>query len=528
MTKLTPKNLARGTVLTHTQVYDNLETVNDTIHGLRAGASAYLDNDNKKFTKGRFVLAWNMGTVVGKVRNYFNTPLLQEWFLESHEPTVNTPVIRLASLCLSWDRGGQQGARVVKGTGTAPSLLQNYRYKLGETPDETAYVRIYQAGAVDERVVAEVQISKEEYGRLADETDFIDIMPKFKQLNITIDPYKPYVVEVQSPFTSHPIYSVVVKAEFTHELVERDHAALKKYNTTPLAPRNLPLHNNTRVASHVALTAPASGDSVDASGAKGVQTQIEVLDTAVNSRLKGGLDRYSRILHNEHILEDQNYFSMVVPLFSFEDAITNANIETYCKRTSAFAVSKAVIDRAIIPIVFPMAIHHVQLSFDKDSLTLGNFPLSDRELELGVAASFQITDWGPRVYTQIARTPASFTLNNKTNQISNTGLWSIPLSYPGTPDGIGWAAQGRPIFAGQELGTQNRTGALQRAQTPDSANGAALINPPTNGAEQFIEVRAAFSSLAGTTLSDSSLGTYTAFPRGGVFVHIYGKSALTE
>jgi hypothetical protein len=530
LSKLTPKNLARGTVLTHTQVYDNLETVNSAIHGLRAGATVYLDNDNKKFTKGRFTLTWNMGTVVGKVRNYFNTPLPQEWFLPSHEPTVNTPTIRMSSLCLSWDRGGQQAARVVKGVGTAPALLQNYRYKLQETPDEVAYVRIYQAGSVDERVIAEVQISKEEYGLLADETDFIDIMPKFKLLNITIDPYKPYIVEVQSPFTAHPIYSVVIKAEFEHELVERDHAALKKYDTTPLAPRNLPLHNNTRVASHSALTAPASGDSIDATGAKGVQTQIEVLDTSVNKRLKGGLDRYSRILHNEHILEDQNYFAMVVPLFNFEDEVNSANITNYTKaqqgasRTDTFTLW----DRAIIPIVFPMTVHHVQLSFDTTPLTIGSFPLANRGLEVGVASSFQITDWGPRVYTQIARTPAAFSLSNTANKISNVGLWSVPLSYPGTPDGIGWHAQGRPIFTGLELGNQNETGVLQRSQTPDASNGSSLINPPTNGAEQFIEVRAVLKALDGSALTASSLGTYTAFPRGGVFVHIYGKSALTE
>lgn len=530
MTKLTPKNLARGTVLTHTQVYDSLETVNSTIHGLRSGATSYLGNENKKFTKGRFAMTWNMGTVVGKVRNYFNTPPLQEWFLASHEPTVNTPTIRLSSLCLSWDRGGQQAARVIKGTGTAPALLQNYKYKLGETPDEIAYVRIYQTGSIDERVVAEVQISKEEYSLAADESDFIDVLPKFKLLNVTIDPYRPYVIEVQSPFTAHPIYNVLVKAEFSHELVERDHASLKNFDVTPTVPRNVPLHNNARVASHSAFVAPSTGDSIDASGTKGVQTQIESLDTALGSRLKGGLDRYSRVLHKEHILEDQSYFSMVVPLFNFEDGVTSANITGYLKaipprsRTDKYTIW----DRALVPIVFPMVVHHVQLSFDTNALTVGDFALSNRGLDVGVASSFQITDWGPRVYTQIARTPASFALSNTVNRISNTGLWSVPLSYPGTPDGTGWHAQGRPIFAGRELGNQNRTGALQRAQTPDASNGGALINPPTNGAEQFIEIRAVLKALDGALLTSSALGTYSAFPRGGIFVHIYGKSALTE
>ena len=218
---------------------------------------------------------------------------------------------------------------------------------------------------------------------------------------------------------------------------------------------------------------------------------------------------------------------MTVPLYNYEEAIYSPNIETYTKEVAGLPIHAAVADRAIIPIVFPMTIHHVQVSFDVDALTLGDWALSDRALDLGVAASFQVTDWGPRLYTQLARTPSGFALNNTNHRISNKGLWTVPVSYPGTPDGVGWASQGRPIFIGRERGNQNRQGNAQRDTTPDSAN-AGLIVPPTNGAEQFIEVRAALRSVSGSLLNSSALGSYSAFPRGGIFVHIYGKSALTE
>lgn len=337
-------------------------------------------------------------------------------------------------------------------------------------------------------------------------------------------------MEVQCPFDSTPIYSVVVKAEFTHPLVERDHSGLKNYDTAPQTPRNAPLHNNARVASAYSLTAPVEGDSIDATGVKGVQTQIETLDDIVTSRLYTGLDRYSRVIRAEHLLEDQNYFCITVPLFNFEEAIySSTNIASYFQNVVGGLDGAQIWDRAIVPIVFPMCIHHVQLSFDTSALTLGSFPLANREFQVGVAAAYQNTPWGPRLYTQVARTPAAFTLANNITKIGNQGLWSIPLSYPGAPDGIGWQAQGRPIFVGLEHPNQNQSGTTQRSQVADNANGGALINAPTNGAEQMLEIRGLLKHTTGSTLlNDAALGTYTAFPRGGVFVHIYGKSALVE
>lgn len=528
MTKLIKKNLPRGTALGPTQVYDNLNTVVTALNGV-AGA-VRLDGENRGHSRGRFVMTWNMTAAQGKIQNFFNIPLLQEWFLLSHESTRNTPTIKLESLTLSWDRVGQQeGVSVTKNTPAAPALAANYGFSLNTDPDNVAYARIYQGAASDERVVGEVQVSKEEFARSAQETDFIEVMPKHSRLNVTVDPYKPYTMEIQTPFNATPIYSVVVKAEFSHPLVERDHAGLKKFDTTPQIPRNAPLHNNARVAAAYSLTAPVEGDSVDATGAKGVQTQIEALDDIVTNRLYCGLDRYSRIIRAEHLLEDQGYFCITVPLFNFENAITNANIEHYYNNVAGGLMGSQVWDRAIIPIVFPMAIHHVQLSFDTAGLTLGNWPLANRELQVGVGASFQMTPWAPRLYTQVARTPAAFTLDNTTQRIGNKGHWAIPLSYPGTPDGIGWSPQGRPVFVGKELGQHNTVGVVQRSVVADNANGAATVNPPTNGAEQVLEVRALLKHTTGSTLlNDAALGTYGAFPRGGVFVHIYGKSALVE
>ena len=146
--------------------------------------------------------------------------------------------------------------------------------------------------------------------------------------------------------------------------------------------------------------------------------------------------------------------------------------------------------------------------------------------------TWSLGPWGASKYTQVARTGVTpFSLASATGRIGAKGLWSIPISYAGVTNGEGWVPQGGPIFCGLEMGKENAQSpaVAQRSDVADQDNGPALVTPPTNGAEQFIEVRTVLKhSTHSLALNDPALGLYTAFPQGGVNVYIFGKMALVE
>lgn len=214
-------------------------------------------------------------------------------------------------------------------------------------------------------------------------------------LNIPVDPYATYMLGIRPPrlhddraaASSVPanlaLVNLTVSLKFKHVLVQRDSTALTDN------PRNLPEHNSLKVADSITITTPAAGSPIEAETADGVQTNLEAIDRPFHDKLQGGLSSLSDRGVVEHVCEDAGYEVIAIPMWNnqwnnqltvkhirdigtapYQGGVTRTGNAGRVDTTGNTDLDSPVCDRAIIPISFPMTIHHVIVAHNALTTTL--------------------------------------------------------------------------------------------------------------------------------------------------------------
>jgi len=356
-----------------------------------------------------------------------------------------------------------------------------------------------------------------------------------------VDPYGDVLIEFQSPCNlgNHGIDSLVVHVVFSYPIVERDTAALAGEII-----QNAPFHNLARSAPTNTLVRPVAGTLIEATNAtlSGVQDSFEQLDRQVREKLGGGLTRWSEVRSGtETLTQDQGYFCIMVPLFNIpeDQSLQKWTTPAYDSLTGYLRVypktsgANALMDRAVIPIVAPGAIHHVGVYWDRIVSTL--HPVSSPGL-------FEVRmDFGLALGCRTRAREANFTqvclvedrdVNYQpfTNDVRSFFAPIVYSTHATAPDlGKGFVTQGRPFYFGNEI---DYTGLTKRRNVATTTAANAEVVPPTNGTEQFFEIRCNLS-LFDTVTSGGIYQDINTQPGyfgngSGVVVCLYGKMALVE
>ena len=214
-----------------------------------------------------------------------------------------------------------------------------------------------------------------------------------KNLNINIDPYQTYLLGIK-PFQLHAenaplaLVNINISIKFKQVLVTRD-ANLG----TSHVPDNMPQHGNQKIQDTLALNVPATSTAIGADTATGVNTSISAIDKVFQDKLQGGLSPGSDIGVVEHLCQDAGYEIIAIPMWNnqWNNQLTVKNV--IANATAPYAVGNhyalqgvnaavvgasvedqrgPIVDRAVIPINFPMTIHHVVVAYNSFTTTIND------------------------------------------------------------------------------------------------------------------------------------------------------------
>ena len=357
-----------------------------------------------------------------------------------------------------------------------------------------------------------------------------------EQLGVQFSPYKTYVLELDAseylPVGNYLAPSVVVSMTFRSELRARD------VGSSGLAPpvQNIPQSPDLPVASQygAAYTSPqtiltpaanaqivADADATD----DGVQGALKKMDASVRGGLIGGYTEMSRRHGFESILNDAAYEIIAVPMWGNGWFIHNGVTSNYPLLPHVGAAfDQQVVDRRVIPLHFPMVIHHVLAFVNYAGGIRPATATYSYAVGVGMGTGIRSDSNGYRqiAYANWTNATHGFSLiDSYARNISSTfdlagDLMSIPLVGTGG-DGFS-AVTGKPMYVGK---TSNAD--VVRSSAAAAVGGAPTGIATIDGKEQWLEVRMAFRDSAGI---DNMPATQTLVGHGGHWVYIIGKKQV--
>ena len=395
-----------------------------------------------------------------------------------------------------------------------------------------------------------------------------------KDIAKVVDPWKTMVFALEFPDMAGAdvaVCNVNISMKFRHELVERDTGgSTAVQNCPPLV--HTRQTRTLKSQDTISITTPASDSTIISEGAGGVSDNLGRVDEAAAAKFKGGVDKDGEAGPVEEIETDSGYSVIAVPLFSNR---RNGGISPYDVEKEPYVVagnnSSALWDRRLIPITYPMAVHHVVLCYNwqgwisypqqwglgtNNQLQVPQTSTFQVDVGVGIATGLKSDDFTYEQVAELTMTQPNLAAGTwmnkqidavKSAQFSAYGRTGIPYGYHGWDwdvlsvpivgnQGKGFYTQGEPYYIGKSrwptavtsAGATNRTDVLQ-------GDGAARA-PRTSGQEQWIEVRMKISDSGGLFLTDAASGAFTGgaqsantFISGyqGHWVYIIGKKFLT-
>lgn len=370
-----------------------------------------------------------------------------------------------------------------------------------------------------------------EYPNLGFIGDQVRTNPQVReQLGVQFSPYRSYHIEVDcSGYAGSDALmapSVTVSLTFRSMLRPRDTGSANVQNIPeggdmPVAsrygaPYTQPQTILTPLATAQIVASPTATD-------EGVQGAFEKMDASVRTGLIGGVTEYSRRHGFETLLNDAGYEVIAVPMwgngwFVQNSAASNYQLLPYV----GAAFDLPVADRRIIPLHFPMTIHHVLSYVNYQG---GMRPITATHkygIGVGIGTGIRSDSHG---YRQVAHATWGAGTGNTLSQylVDSYGtatsvigdLVSVPLVGTG---GAGFKAQGKPMFAGK---TNNSD--VTRSGAANTVGGANVAIASVDGKEQWLEVRMMFQDTAGINNLPAS---QTLVGWGGHWVYIIGKKLV--
>lgn len=341
-----------------------------------------------------------------------------------------------------------------------------------------------------------------------------------------------YLIEFVPSKNQQPFYSVNISFKLKHKLTSRD-----VNNAAQTDVQNMPAHlgafNN--VAQTPSL--PAGDAAIVADGATGVSTNFSLIDNLIARGLRGGYKKSGHREYAENLKSDAGYEVIAVPMFGSwfvkpNPALATANEDAIMPVESlpwsvAGVGGLRTMDRAVIPLQYPMTIHHVLIAVnytDSSRTISASRPTQltfTNEVGVGLLQGIRAENLAIQQVAHATWTPANIGTNKIIDRISSgvagsafTYMWDIlqcPLVGTG---GNGYYAQGKPVFAA-------------KGTTPGMGSGTNIRSniagapPVTSGGEQALDIRWKISD----TGNPSTIGgTISGWP--GHWVYIIGKKHL--
>lgn len=318
-------------------------------------------------------------------------------------------------------------------------------------------------------------------------------------LDIVFRHDRSYLVEIIPEKAGRAMFSLSASLRFERRMTSRD---------TGVAIQNIPLHNGQFGPIHDPVAAPAANDLIVADDATGVNTGMTLVDRLIGNKLRGGYRRNASRQYAENLKDNAGYEVIAVPMFAGWSVASDGNSTggpVPCFPTdldpqelpwsAAGAGFFQTMDRAIVPLQYPVTIHHVIIganySVAEANGTVGSTfrpvaPTYRNEVGVGLLRGIRNSDFAIQQVAHAQWTPGTignflvdrgdYSHTNSSGELYGYGwdILSCPLVGVG---GNGYFAQGMPVFAGSgETGTETR-----------SLVGG--VNPVTNGAEQALDIR---------------------------------------
>lgn len=392
-----------------------------------------------------------------------------------------------------------------------------------------------------------------------------------KDLNKAIDPYKTYALGIEfpdSPNQGIAFVNICASLKFKHKLVARDQGS--DIQNMPVKSRSVLTRQS---AGHtVTIGVPADDTTIEADTSTGVSHNLGIIDEALSERFRGGIDSDGETAPYQEMELDAGYEVIAVPLMGNRRrggiSAYDSDLEPYMKASTAAA---ALYDRRIIPLTRPICVHHVFLAYNWqrwNNVTAGgasapttyvpqsaNFTV---DVGVGIGTGLKGDDFS---YDQIAAaslanpaaiggttgdpTASSTWLAKaidwvKTAQLSGIRNYSLVSPVNATHDaqtfwdwdmisvplvgggGVGYAAQGKPVYAGRSW-----TPTAVTAAYANNRNNIAGGAPNCKGSEQFIEVRMKISDSGGLYIGGALPTENYISGYGGHWVYLICKKMMT-
>lgn len=409
------------------------------------------------------------------------------------------------------------------------------------------------------------------FRRLLTPDDFASLNMPFVQsdLNIQLSPYKTYAIQLNAPYLNslNNVYGLNF-ALFSMNISLRGYWTRKNSTEQTQAfgsdtpdVQNAPYYTSDNNDT-VSQTVPAGGSNLEAGT---LNTNWNALDQKLFDKIEGGYGPNSELGRYGHMTETMGYDIIAVPLWNKTIVQNGLGLigAPYFEPWAGAPAYNYIYDRAIIPIMYPMEIHHVFCSWSLSSAivgTIGAHPDSpDIFWQVGVsigsgkksdfvaqnqvaAVQWNVDQADPLYYENYLidryRVKDYGTVMSSTSDVPawDYALMSVPLMvYDTGIDGEGYYRQGKPIFVGRGNSWTGSPDAERRTKLPQYnvvappaiPNIAASTNyPTTRGMENFIEVASLIGSYAG--LENPSPANSVLTGEGGMWVYLVVKKALVK
>lgn len=415
-------------------------------------------------------------------------------------------------------------------------------------------------------------------------------------LQIQLSPYKTYALQVSCPYLRQlwneggfdaclpsPVFSL--KGKWTR--LPNTEITVGPQNDNPEL-GNGPNRATSDQNDTVNITVPAGASNIDAAV---LNTNLTALDNKLFEGIQGGYGPNSEMGRYGHTLETMGYDIIAVPLFNSSNigGFRAASLGDYenINRGPYFTVAAPnfVYDRFILPVAFPMEVHHVYCSWSLISPLWeevgpppqthipGDLPATtSTRWQVGVSMGSGIkSDWArmqqiaaleysvdpthPTYYQthlidryRVKEWGNVMSLGGPADPKWDVALLSVPLmTWDGATKGKGYYEQGVPIFVGR--GNSWTAGVditapfpsidlTRRSYSPpyDAANNPvyeAAFNAgvETRGGENFIEVAARIydpNGLQNVVTEGGSGANAMLTGHGGLWVYLVVKRAGVE
>lgn len=550
MPKIGFKRLAKGVALLTGHIHTQIAS------GLSRLTSTGVQQDNLERSNGTFRLnlsiPWLPGRdgtagasnnpTTGKMAVPFTLPPLQEFWSSSGTTDPTTPQVVLEEVCFSFDQRSEAAA-LTRYYNHGGIVAEEGELDFDKTDKLDLKISIMSKEMTIWAGSGATSLTRQKYALDLPGVESFG-SPKLRlnpfsqsDLEIVIDPYKTYMLEVSFPQLNTEfappleVCSILVSLKFRHKMVARDGASTQNIPTA---------HNGALNTSPVTITTPGATDVIEADASSGVNTVMEKIDSVFRGKLNAGYDEKSKRRDAERILDNATYEVIAVPMFGNREAVLGGSVFSadlpYIGSSPYTGVTS---DRRIIPLHFPMTVHHVVACVNYTRTVDGatrrptTVTLSNK-IGVGVGSGLRSDDRSYRqvAYAQwLANTGAS---DYKIDQIgvdAGTGhqwdILTIPLTYvSGAESGKGYPGlsslssinQGNPYFAGQ-----TDSNLSTRSNTSLTLNGTAAAN---FGQEQFLEVRWNIDDSVGMNNTGNYSNNETIVGHGGHWVFIIGKKHL--